>query len=350
MIHDLLTKVFGPRFELAHPWYLLAALVVVPLVWWSRRAAGRVTFSSLAVLPSSSTWRTRLAWVPDALIGAAGLCLAVALAGPRAGIEDSRIRREGIAIAMVVDTSSSMLALDLSTPDDEQTRLDAVKKVFVQFVSGGKGLRGRPDDLVGLISFARYADTRSPLTLDHDNLSVTARGLAIVTDPGEDGTAVGEGLALAVERLREAPVSSKVAILLTDGVSNAGEIAPTAAAELARDAGVKVYTVGAGTNGTAKIKFTDPRSGQTFEDEVPVEIDEDTLRAIAERTGGQYFRATNFGALRQVYREIDRMERTKIDEDRYGDHRQYYPWMVAAAIAAIAIAFALRASVLRRLP
>ena len=349
-MHGVLTSLFGPRFELAHPWYLLAAFVVVPLVWWSRRAAGRVTFSSLAALPAGATWRTRFAWVPDALVGVAGLCLAVALAGPRAGIEGSRIRREGIAIAMVVDTSSSMLALDLSTPDREQTRLDAVKRVFEQFVRGSKGLRGRPDDLVGLVSFARYADTRSPLTLDHDNLARAANELAITTDPAEDGTVVGDGLALAIERLREAPLPSKVAILLTDGVSNAGEIAPTAAAELAHDAGVKVYTVGAGTNGTARIKFTDPRSGQTFEDEVPVEIDEETLRAIAERTGGQYFRATDFGALRQVYREIDRLERAKIDEDRYGDHHEYYRWLVGAAMLAIAIAFTLRASVLRRLP
>jgi Ca-activated chloride channel family protein len=349
-MHSLLTSLFGPRFELAHPWYLLATLAVVPLVWWSRRAAGRVTFSSLAALPASATWRTRLAWLPDALIGVAGLCLAVGLAGPRAGIEGSRIRRDGIAIAMVVDTSSSMLALDLSTPEREQTRLDAVKRVFTQFVRGAKGLRGRPDDLIGLVSFARYADTRSPLTLDHDNLARAAADLAITTDPNEDGTAVGDGLALAIERLREAPVPSRVAILLTDGVSNAGEIAPTAAAELAHDAGIKVYTVGAGTNGTAKIKFTDPRSGQTFEDEVPVEIDEETLRAIAERTGGQYFRATDFGALRQVYREIDRLETAKIDEDRYGDHHEYYRWLVGAAMLAIAIAFTLRASILRRLP
>jgi Ca-activated chloride channel family protein len=350
-MHDVLTSLFGPRFELAHPWYLLAALAVVPLVWWSRRAAGRVTFSSLAALPSSATWRTRLAWLPDALVGVAALCLAVALAGPRAGIEGSRIRREGIAIAMVVDTSSSMLALDLSTDQLEQTRLEAVKRVFTQFVRGQKGgLRGRPDDLIGLVSFARYADTRSPLTLDHDNLARAAADLTITMDPNEDGTAVGDGLALAIERLREAPVASRVAILLTDGVSNAGEIAPTGAAELARDAGIKVYTVGAGTNGTARVKFTDPRSGRTFEDEVPVEIDEETLRAIAERTGGQYFRATDFGALRQVYREIDALERSGIDEDRYGDHREYYRGLCAAAMIAVALAFALRASLFRRLP
>lgn len=346
----MLTSLLGPRFELAHPWYLLAALAVVPLVWWSRRAAGRVTFSSLAALPTTATWRTRLAWLPDALFALAGLGLAVALAGPRAGLESSRIRKDGIAIAMVVDTSSSMLALDLSTADKDQTRLDAVKKVFEQFVRGSKELRGRPDDLIGLVSFARYADTRSPLTLDHDNLAVAARSLEIVSEQSEDGTAVGDGLALAVERLREAPVASRVAIVLTDGVSNAGEIAPTAAAELARAAGVKVYTVGAGTNGTARIKLTDPRTGQTFEDEVPVEIDEDTLRTIATRTGGQYFRATDFGALKQVYREIDKLERVRLDEDRYADYRQYYPWLVGMAMLAIALAAALRASLLRRLP
>ncbi len=347
---ELLTTMFGAQFELTRPWYLLATLVVVPLVWWSRRSAGRVTYSSLAALPQVSTWRTRLAWLPDALFGVAGLLLALGLTGPRAGLEGSRIRREGIAIAMVVDTSSSMLALDLSPPEQELTRLDVVKRVFEQFVRGGGGLRGRPDDLIGVVSFARYADTRSPLTLDHDNLAATARGLAIVTDRNEDGTAVGDGLALAVERLREAPVASRVAILLTDGVSNAGEIAPTAAAELARDSGVKVYTVGAGTNGSARIKLTDPRTGQVFEDEVPVEIDEDTLEAIALRTGGRYFRATEFGGLRQVYRAIDRLERVQIDEDRYGEYRQYYGWLVAAAMIAMALAMVLRASALRRLP
>ncbi|HVV83298.1 MAG TPA: VWA domain-containing protein [Kofleriaceae bacterium] len=348
---NLLAHLFGPRFELAHPWALLTALLVVPIVWWSRRAAGRVTFSSLAALPSTATWRTRLAWLPDALVGLAALCLAVGFAGPRAGLEESRIRREGIAIAMVVDTSSSMLALDLS-PDaqHEQTRLQAVMKVFDQFVRGSKDLRGRPDDLIGLVSFARYADTRSPLTIDHDNLLAAAHDLDIVTDPSEDGTAVGDGLALAIERLREAPVTSRVAILLTDGVSNAGEIAPMAAAELAHDSGVKVYTVGAGTNGTAKIKLKDPNTGEVQEFETRVEIDEDTLRAIADRTGGQYFRATDFGALRQVYKQIDALERSKIDEDRYGDHREYYPWLVAAAMIAIAIACTLRASFLRRLP
>ena len=346
----MLTTLFGPRFELAHPWYLLAALAVLPLVWWSRRAPGRVTFSSLAVLPTTTTWRTRLAWLPEALVALAGLCLAVALAGPRAGLEGSRIRKDGIAIAMVVDTSSSMLALDLSTSERELTRLDAVKRVFTQFVEGdGDELHGRPDDLIGVVSFARYADTRSPLTLDHDNLMVAARDLQIVTEQGEDGTAVGDGLALAVERLREAPVASRVAIVLTDGVSNAGEIAPTAAAELARTAGVKVYTVGAGTNGRAPIRIKNA-FGQSELVSMPVQIDEDTLRAIAERTGGQYFRATDFGALKQVYRQIDKLERVALDEDRYSDYRQYYPWLVGLAMIAVALAFALRASVLRRLP
>ncbi len=339
--------VFGVQF--LHPWYLLAALAVIPAVWWAHRSAGRVVFSSLAALPTESTWRTRLAWIPDALVAIAVLSLCVALAGPRRGQRDSRVRTEGIAIAMVVDISGSMRALDLSERDRELTRLDAVKRVFEQFVLGGGGLRGRADDAIGLVSFARYADTRSPLTLDHGNLVAAARALELVTEQSEDGTAVGEGLALAVERLREAPMRSKVAIVLTDGVSNAGEIAPLAAAELARDAGVKVYTVGAGTNGMAPIRVDDPFGGQRLVS-TRVEIDEETMRAIAERGGGQYFRATDADGLRRVYREIDRLERTEITEIKFLEYDQFYGWFVVAAMVAVALALGLRGTVLRRLP
>lgn len=335
--------------ELAHPWYLLVALAALPIVWWSHRAAGRVVFSSLRVLPHEHTWRTRLAWVPDALYGLAAICLAVALAGPRRGDDNARIRREGIAIMMVVDASGSMQALDLSERDREQTRLDAVKRVFEQFVLGGGGLRGRRDDAVGLISFARYADTRSPLTLDHGNLVTAARQVEIVTEPSEDGTAIGDGLAQAVERLRAAPQPSKVAIVLTDGVSNAGELSPLTAANLAKDAGVRVYTVGAGTNGRAPVRMKDP-FGNTQLVSVPVQIDEETLTEIAATTGGRYFRATDLGGLRQVYRDIDRLERVKISEDQFANYRQFYILFVALAMLAIAGAMTLRATLLRRLP
>lgn len=336
--------------ELQHPWYLLAALAVIPAVWWAHRAAGRVVYSSVGALPRAATWRTRLAWLPELLIAIAVLALAVALAGPRQGQRDSRVRTEGIAIAMVVDVSSSMRALDLSERDRERTRLDAVKEVFEQFVLGGGGLRGRADDAIGLVSFARYADTRSPLTIDHANLVTAARALELVTEEREDGTAVGEGLALAVERLAEAPMRSKVAIVLTDGVSNAGEIAPLAAAELARDAGVRVYTVGAGTNGMAPIRVADPFTGGERLRSVRVEIDEQTLRAIAERAGGAYFRATDGDGLRRVYQEIDRLERSTIDEVKFFEYDQHYGWFVALAMAAVAAALLLRGTVLRRLP
>src|SRR5262245_44029486 len=169
--------------ELTQPWFLLTALLAIPALLLARRAAGRVVFSSLSVLPArGATWRTRLDWLPDIFIAVAVLALAVALAGPRAGQKDSRIRREGIATAMAIDTSGSMAALDMSEKGVERDRLDAIKQVFERFVLGGAKLAGRPDDAIGLVSFARYADNRSPLTLDHTNLVTAARSLEITRD------------------------------------------------------------------------------------------------------------------------------------------------------------------------
>jgi Ca-activated chloride channel family protein len=335
--------------ELAHPWALLGALLVLPVIVLARRAAGRVQFSSLATLAPSATWRTYLAWVPDALLGVAVLALVVALAQPQRYDGEHRIKRRGIAIMMVVDRSGSMRALDLSERTREQTRLDAVKRVFEQFVAGGPGLSGRPDDAIGLIGFARYADTLSPLTLDHANLITAARQLALVTEAGEDGTAVGDGLALAVSRLAAARQVSKVAIVLTDGVSNAGEVAPLAAADLAKEAGVRVYTIGAGTNGRAPMRVEGP-FGNTELVSVPVQIDEDTLTKVAEATGGRYFRATDLAGLREIYGAIDRLERTEIDETQSAEPAQLYPYLVALAMLAIALAVTLRLTALRRLP
>jgi len=335
--------------DLTRPWFLLAALAAIPALFLSRRAAGRVVFSSLGALPArGASWRTRLDWLPDTLIAAAVIALAVALAGPHAGDDSSRVRREGIAIAMVVDTSGSMAALDLSEKGVEQTRLDAVQKVFERFVLGGGGLDGRPDDAIGLVSFARYADTRSPLTLDHANLLTAARNLEIVTEESEDGTAIGDGLALAVERLRESPARSKVAILLTDGVNNAGFQSPAGAAELARESGVKVYAVGAGTNGLAPIRIDRGFGSQLAQ--VPVQIDEQLLRDLAERTGGAYFRATDAAGLEKVYEQIDRLERTEITEERFLVYNEYYGLFVAIGLGLAALAFLLRGSLLRRLP
>ena len=334
--------------QFAHPWLLLTALAALPAWYWIRRSRGRVRFSSLSALPASShTWRTRLAWLPDAMIVASVVGLAIAFAGPRMGDEHSRVHREGIAMVMAVDTSGSMRALDLSEPGGETTRLGAVKKVFEQFVLGTKGLAGRPDDAIGLVSFAGHADPDCPLTLDHSFLIQAARELEFVKDPSDDGTALGDGLALAVEKVRKFPAKSKVIVLLTDGVENAGRLGGKEAADLAAQNGVKVYTVGAGTNGMAPIR--DPRRGNALM-QMPVEIDEDTLRAIATKTGGQYFRATDGAALKSIYAQIDKLERTKIEQNQFLRFDELYYIPLALGLLLVCLAFALRGTLLRRLP
>jgi Ca-activated chloride channel family protein len=340
-------KIFG--VELANPWVLLALLLAVPALLWASRGAGRVVFSSLRALPAGGqTWRTRIAWLPDALSALAVVSLVIALSGPRAGDKNARIRREGIAIMMAVDVSGSMRALDLSQKSRELTRLDAVKQVFEQFVLGGAGLDGRADDAIGLVAFAKYAETRSPITLDHGNLATAARQLDFALEE-EDGTALGAGLQLAVERLREFEARSKIAILLTDGVGNVHEISEDSAIDDAVKAGIKVYTIGAGTNGSAHIRV-ELGDGQTQLVPTRVQIDEATLRKIADRTGGQYFRATDNASLRQIYGQIDRLERTSLEEERFTEYHQFYSWFVAIAMGLAVAALLLRGTVLRRLP
>lgn len=340
-------SVFG--VQLPHPWFALLALLAIPVWWWSQRSAGRVVFSSLRVLPGGgTTWRTAIAWLPDALLSLAIVAFAIALVGPRAGDKSARIRREGIAIVMAVDVSGSMRALDLSAKNQELTRLDAVKRTFEQFVLGTKTLGGRPDDAIGLVAFARYADTRSPLTLDHGNLAVAARQLDFARQD-EDGTAIGAGLELAVQRLTDYKSKSKVAILLTDGESNVHDIDEDAAIDDAVKAGVKVYTIGAGTTGVAPVRV-DRGDGRSELMQMSVSIDEATLRRIAERTGGQYFRATDNAGLQRVYGAIDKLERTTIEEERFLEYHEYYYYFVAAAMGLVVLAMLLRGTVLRRLP
>jgi Ca-activated chloride channel family protein len=339
--------------ELADPWFLLAALLAAPAVWWSARSSGRVVFSSLRALPGGGeTWRTRLAWLPDALIGLAVVALAIALAGPRAGDQTARVRRDGIAIVMALDVSGSMRALDLSEKNRELTRLDAVKQSFEKFVLGGDRLDGRPDDAIGLVAFARYADTRSPLTLDHGNLALAARQLDFAEEH-EDGTHLGAGLELAVTRLAEFKPNDKgvgrIAILLTDGEATVHDIDVDTAIDDAIKAGVKVYTIGAGTNGIAPIRVT-RRDGSSDLRQMQVSIDETTLRKIADKTGGQYFRATDHASLANVYTQIDKLERTTIEQEQFTEYHQYFGLFVAGAMLLVVVAFVLRGSVLRRLP
>ena len=336
--------------EFREPLLLLLAVLAVPVFLLARRAPGRVLFSSLSLLPAVAIgWRARFAWVPDALLAAALLALVVALAGPRIGERTSHVQREGIAVMMVVDTSGSMSALDLSTSSRERTRLQAVQDVFERFVLGGGELPGRPDDAIGLVSFAGYADTAAPLTLDHENLVAVARNLEITTLREENFTAIGDALGLAVERLRESPAESRIALLLTDGVNNAGVETPAAAAELARSQNVKVYTIGAGSTGIAHMRVPDGRRGTTLR-AVAVEIDEETLRDVAERTGGRYFRADDAEALVDVYAEIDRLERTRITEDRTRQYNELYAAPLLAALLLAALGWLARGAVFARVP
>ncbi|MDE0450428.1 MAG: VWA domain-containing protein [Gammaproteobacteria bacterium] len=342
---DLITSM-----EFREPLLLLLAVLAVPLYLLARRAPGRLVFSSLGILPGEAGgWRRRFAWVPDVMLCLALIALVVALAGPRVGERFSRIHREGIAIMMVVDVSSSMRALDLSTAARERTRLEAVQDVFEAFVLGGGDLAGRPDDAIGLVSFAGFADTAAPLTLDHNNLAAVARDLSTVRDRTEDGTAIGDALALAVERLRESTARSRIAVVLTDGVNNAGVESPAAAAELARSMGVKVYTIGAGTTGLAPVRMED-RFGRSILRSMRVEVDEAVLRQIAEVAGGQYFRAEDAEGLERVYAEIDRLERTRITEDRFRQYDELFAVPLAFALALLAIGWLARGTLFARLP
>ena len=333
-------------FELRDPLFLLLGLLA-PLVYrLASRLPSAVTYSSLDLVASAPrSLRSRLVALPPALLALAVVALAIALAGPRTGDATSRFHREGIAIAMVVDRSGSMQARDFVRDDTSVSRLDVVKKVFEDFVRSSN----RESDLVGLVAFARYADGLCPLTLDHANLLMILEQVEIVTDRSEDGTAVGEGLALAVERVRALDTKSKVIILLTDGVNNAGDLDPLQAADLAAQYGIKVYTIGAGRTGYAPVPVQAP-GGRVILQRAYVEIDEETLRAVADRTGGRYFHAADADALEDVIEEIDRLERSEIAEIRYLEYEHHYAGFVGAALFLLAASALLSGSLLRRLP
>jgi len=337
------------RWELRDPLFLAIALLA-PLVYaLATRLPASVTYSSLQLVDRGTrSWRARLAPLPGALLAAAVVALAIALAGPRTGDATTRVRREGIAIAIAVDRSGSMRARDFVRNDVTVSRLDVVKSVFHRFVGGADGGTGRPNDLVGLVAFARYADGLCPLTLDHGNLLAILDDVAIPTDPQEDGTAIGEGLALAVERLRHLD-SSKVVILLSDGVNNAGDIDPLQAADLAAQHGIKVYAIGAGVTGYAPVPVQ-LRGGRTVLQRAFVEVDEETLAAIAERTGGRYFHASDAAGLEKVIEEIDHLERSELTEVRYLEYEYHYSVFVAAALALVSGSALLSGTALRRLP
>lgn len=341
-------------FELTFrtPWLLLFALAAPLVFLWASGVTSALRYSSLRLVDQAPrSFRARLAWLPALLMTFATVLLAIALSGPRTPDAETKVSREGIAIMMAVDRSGSMQARDMVAGDVSVDRLTAVKRVFREFVLGaGEAGRGRADDTVGLVTFARYADSICPLTLDHGNLVSMVEDLQIVSQQAEDGTAIGEGLALAVERLRRNQTKSRVVILLTDGVNNTGTIDPIQAAQLAVDHHIKVYCIGAGTNGLAPFPALDPFTGRTVLRRMTVEIDEATLEQIADMTGGRYFRATDQDALAGIYQQIDQLERTEVTEVRYLQYSEHYVAFVLGAMGLVVSAMVANGTVFRRLP
>ncbi len=341
----------GDRFEFAAPWLLLVAPVALVLLLLARGRGRRlVRFSSVALLDGlPETWRTRLVVLPGILVAAGVLLASVALARPRLGDERTVVRTEGIAIELVVDVSGSMRALDFTGPDGKPTdRLSAVKSVVRRFVEGGQGLPGRAGDALGLTIFAGYADASCPLTLDHRLLLETLDATQTARAEFEDGTSIGQGLAVALGRLQQAQARSRVAILLTDGVHNDPESDPQEAARVAADLGVKVYTVGMGSSGFAPYPQED-RNGDVHMVRMPVQIDEELLAEIARRTGARYGRAGTTEQLQSIYGEIDRLERTEIEGLTYRRWRELFAWPLGLGALLWCCALLLENTTLRRL-
>ncbi len=324
----------------AHPGFLwlLLALPLVPLWEWyrSRRETGLrfSTVESAAGLPQSF-W-TRIRWMPVAL-RTVGVALAVtALARPQ---ERNVVRErfaEGVDIMMVLDTSTSMRAQDF-----QPNRFEAAREVGSEFI------RGRLSDRIGLIVFAAKAYTQAPLTLDYDFLLSMLEEVEVGVI--EDGTAIGTALAMATNRLKDTEAVSKVVILLTDGQNNRGEIDPVTASEVASALGVRVYPVGVGAYGEAPFVIDHPFAGRQRR-MMPVEIDEDMLRSVAEKTGGAYFRATDNEALRQIYAQIGELEKTKVEERSYTDYEERYALFLWPAFGLILFEILLSSTRLRRIP
>ena len=330
------------RFEPAHPeaiWIL--AIVPVIAIWVVLRRNERhatVRLSTLSGLRHAPTGlRVRLRHLPFAATLTGLALLLTSMIQPQSKDSWQDVTREGIDIMIALDISASMLAKDL-----EPNRLDASKAVAMQFIDE------RPNDRIGLVVYEGEAFTQCPLTTDHNvlkDLFQQVRSGAV-----QGGTAVGMGLATAVNRLRESDSKSRVIILLTDGVNNAGTVQPLDAAQLAQQYGQRVYTIGVGTRGQALSPVARYPNGQYKYDHVPVEIDEEMLQQVADITGGQYFRATDERKLRDIYAEIDQMERTRIKVTEHSRRNEEYFPLLAAGLGLLALGFVMDKSLIRTTP
>ncbi len=341
---------------------LLAVPVLLYLRRWMRGRAGLRFSSTTHAGRVGTSLRRRLIWVPTALRVVSVGCLVIALARPQEGRERVRDTSKGVVMEMVVDRSSSMSAV-MDFDGKRMTRLDVVKRVFREFVMGnGKTLKGRPNDLIGMITFARYSDTICPLTLAHGALTEFLKTVKLVRRRSEDGTAIGDAIALAAARLRTAEqtireqvrqkrnfkIKSKVIILLTDGQNNAGRRSIDEAVALAKKWGIKIYTIGVGAG--EGVVAQNSIWGQFMIRAGGGGVDRRTLTAIADRTGGIFGSATDAGSLRKVYERIDRMEKSEVESVRFLDYRELFaPW-VLAAMGLLALEVVLSCTLFRRVP
>jgi Ca-activated chloride channel family protein len=326
----------------AAPWFLLLLALVPALVW--RHLAGRarrgpsLRFSAVAGLGRSAGYRV--------LAGRHGLfalrmlvlvLITVALARPQFGSRFEEIVTEGIDIMLALDVSTSMKAEDFRPLN----RLHVAKEVATQFVEG------RRNDRIGMVVFAARSLTQCPLTLDYGVLLSLLDGI----DFGmiEDGTAIGMGIGTCLARLRESEAKSKIIILLTDGINNRGQIDPITAAHMARTLGVKIYTIGAGTKGTAPYPVDEGIFGTRYV-QIPVELDEETLTEVARITGGLYFRATDAERLEEIYQEISEMEKTRIESREYVEYSERFRWAAIPALLLLVAEATLAGTILRKIP
>jgi len=338
--------IFADRWLL---WVLIPLFLLWAAAWWflprqGRRRDGVVRFSSLSTLkrlrPSRSLLLRRLV---QGLRLAVVALLMLAMARPQTGRSQTQVRTEGIDIVLVLDTSGSMQALDLDADRpiaERRNRLDVARSVVEEFI------QKRDDDQIGLVVFGNEAFTQCPLTLDHGILATFLDQVEI--GMAGDGTAIGSAVGTAVKRLKDSKAKSKVLILLTDGRNNAGILSPKKAAEVAQTFGVKIYAIGAGTRGQAPFIVEGLFGPQvTYQN---VEIDEDTLKDMAQRTGGAYYRAEDQEALRSIYERIDQLEKTEITMNTFMEYNERFRWFVLPALGLLVLEAALLGTRFRKIP
>lgn len=344
----------------ADPWMLLLSLPLLFAAWRLLRRARRsgIRYSATSRLPARiAGWRAKVAALTPYVMVAGLALMVVAAARPRSPLARERKSIDAIAISMTVDVSGSMEALDL-TPEGEKfsretTRLAVVKKLFAEFVAK------RPDDLIGLVTFGGYASTRSPLTADHEALLNILKGVEIPSiaidaqgrqiGEGEQMTAIGDGLSMALLGLKDAKPKSKIVILLSDGVSNAGAVEPNEAAKAAAAMGVKVYAIGVGTTAGRTPIFARDFFGRQVIQYADMTFDEGQLKSIASTTGGTYFPVNDRNSLERALEEIDKLETTRLDADAYDRWSEHFAVFLLAGALLVLAAVSLSMSATRRM-